>query len=95
MPAVSFQNVSKTYCSARGELQALKGVSFDIQAGEFFGLLGPNGAGKTTTIKLVTGIIQPDSGTITLSSPFDGPTVAVVLPPHCKAETPPGKLWRA
>ena len=35
MPAVSFQNVSKTYATARGELQALKNVSFDVQPGEF------------------------------------------------------------
>ena len=48
MPAVSFQNVSKTFATARGELHALKDVSFDIEPGEFFGLLGPNGAGKTT-----------------------------------------------
>ena len=58
MPAVSFQNVSKTYASARGELQALKGVSFDIQPGEFFGLLGPNGAGKTTLISVLAGLVQ-------------------------------------
>ena len=41
MPAaISFQNVSKNYATPRGELQALQGVSFDIEPGEFFGLLG-------------------------------------------------------
>src|SRR5438105_1677354 len=40
MPAISFQNVSKIYLSARGEVHALGGVSFDIEPGEFFGLLG-------------------------------------------------------
>jgi ABC-2 type transport system ATP-binding protein len=65
MPAVSFQNVSKTYRSARGELQALKGVSFDIQKpGEFFGLLGPNGAGKTTLISILAGLAQPSGGRV-------------------------------
>ena len=64
MPAVSFQNVSKTYRSARGELQALKGVSFDIEAGEFFGLLGPNGAGKTTLISVLAGLARATSGTV-------------------------------
>lgn len=64
MPAVSFQNVSKTYASARGELQALKGVSFDIQPGEFFGLLGPNGAGKTTLISVLAGLVRASGGRV-------------------------------
>ena len=62
MPAVSFQNVSKNYATPRGELQALKGVSFDIQAGEFFGLLGPNGAGKTTLISILAGLSRASGG---------------------------------
>ena len=64
MPAVSFQNVSKTYRSARGELQALRGVSFDIEAGEFFGLLGPNGAGKTTLISILAGLARASGGRV-------------------------------
>ncbi len=64
MPAVSFQNVSKTYRSARSELQALKGVSFDIEAGEFFGLLGPNGAGKTTLISILAGLARATGGRV-------------------------------
>ena len=64
MPAVSFQNVSKTYRSARGELQALKGVSFDIEDGEFFGLLGPNGAGKTTLISILAGLARASGGRV-------------------------------
>ena len=40
MPAISFQNVGKTYSGARGAVHALHDVSFDIQPGEFFGLLG-------------------------------------------------------
>jgi len=64
MPAVSFQNVSKTYRSSRGELQALRGVSFDIEPGEFFGLLGPNGAGKTTLISILAGLARPSAGQV-------------------------------
>ncbi len=64
MPAIAFQNVSKTYRSARGELQALKGVSFDIEEGEFFGLLGPNGAGKTTLISILAGLARASGGTV-------------------------------
>ncbi|MEY5099497.1 MAG: Daunorubicin/doxorubicin resistance ATP-binding protein DrrA [Pseudomonadota bacterium] len=62
MSAVSFQNVSKTFATARGELQALKGVSFDIEPGEFFGLLGPNGAGKTTLISILAGLTRASGG---------------------------------
>jgi ABC-2 type transport system ATP-binding protein len=64
MPAVSFKNISKTYKGARGEFQALKGVSFDIEAGEFFGLLGPNGAGKTTLISILAGLARATGGSV-------------------------------
>ena len=62
MPAISFQSVSKTYPTARGPFQALDGVRFDIQQGEFFGLLGPNGAGKTTLISILAGLARATSG---------------------------------
>ena len=42
----------------------LKDISLDIHEGEVFGFLGPNGAGKTTTIKIITGLIRPDSGKV-------------------------------
>jgi ABC-2 type transport system ATP-binding protein len=64
MPAVSFQSVSKTYVSARGSFQALDGVSFGIEEGEFFGLLGPNGAGKTTLISVLAGLVRATSGQV-------------------------------
>lgn len=44
----------------------IKGVSFDVRAGEIFGFLGPNGAGKTTTIRMLVNLIRPTEGTITL-----------------------------
>ena len=70
MPAVSFHNVSKTYATARGDFQALKGVSFDIEPGEFFGLLGPNGAGKTTLISILAGLSRASGGSVTVQG-FD------------------------
>jgi len=64
MSAISFQSVSKNFTNARGTFTALDAVSFDIQAGEFFGLLGPNGAGKTTLISILAGLQQASSGRI-------------------------------
>ena len=66
MPAISFQNVGKTYHGTRGDVQALSDVSFDIQAGEFFGLLGPNGAGKTTLISILAGLSRASAGRVTV-----------------------------
>ncbi|MDZ4127032.1 MAG: ABC transporter ATP-binding protein, partial [Hydrogenophaga sp.] len=64
MPAVSFQDVSKSYPSSRGAVRALQAVSFDIEAGEFFGLLGPNGAGKTTLISILAGLARATTGRV-------------------------------
>ena len=64
MAAISFQSVSKTYSTPRGQFQALDGVTFDIEPGEFFGLLGPNGAGKTTLISILAGLVRATSGRV-------------------------------
>ncbi|MGQ0621077.1 MAG: ABC transporter ATP-binding protein [Panacagrimonas sp.] len=58
--ALLIDSVAKSY----GKLAALKGVSFQIQAGEFFGLLGPNGAGKSTLINIIAGLTRMDSGRV-------------------------------
>jgi ABC-2 type transport system ATP-binding protein len=57
---LSLDNVVKRY----GVIRALDGVTFDVRHGEMFGLIGPDGAGKTTTIRLLCGLMHPDSGTI-------------------------------
>lgn len=64
MSAVSFQSVSKTYRTPKGDFQALKSVSLDIEEGEFFGLLGPNGAGKTTLISILAGLSKATGGRV-------------------------------
>jgi len=57
-----FDELRKSY----GETVALRGVSFEVRAGEVFGFLGPNGAGKTTLIRILMDIIRADSGSITV-----------------------------
>jgi len=52
---------------AYGDLRAVQGITFSIDAGEVFGLLGPNGAGKTTAINVIARVLPPDRGTITLN----------------------------
>ena len=68
MAAISFQRVSKTYSTHQRStdtvVHALDDVSFDIQAGEFFGLLGPNGAGKTSLISILAGLSRASSGQV-------------------------------
>jgi ABC-2 type transport system ATP-binding protein len=51
---------------AYGEIEALRGISFEIGAGEIFGLLGPNGAGKTTTVEILEGYRKRDSGSVSV-----------------------------
>ena len=57
---IHVRNITKRY----GAIEALRGVSFDIQPGEIVGLLGPNGAGKSTAIKIMTGFLHPDEGEV-------------------------------
>jgi ABC-2 type transport system ATP-binding protein len=57
---IDVNGLTKSY----GSLQALREVSFHVDAGEIIGLLGPNGAGKTTMMKILTGYLQPTSGTV-------------------------------
>jgi len=54
------KNLRKSY----GNFQAVKGITFNIAAGEIFALIGPNGAGKSTTLRMVATLLTPDSGTI-------------------------------
>jgi len=60
MAAVSVKSLQKSY----GSYEALRGIDFEIGAGEVFGLLGPNGAGKTTTVEILEGYRTRDAGTV-------------------------------
>lgn len=65
---LKISHVSKSY--AKGKVKAVDDISLEVKNGEIFGFLGPNGAGKTTTIKMTTGILQIDSGSIEING-FD------------------------
>ena len=64
MTDIKIDNVVKRYNP--NDKPAVNGVSFEVKPGEIFGFLGPNGAGKTTLIKMMTGLLRPDSGSITM-----------------------------
>ena len=62
---IELQQVTKTY--AKNNKKAVDNLTLKVEGGELFGFIGPNGAGKTTTIKLMTGILAPDEGTVTMA----------------------------
>ena len=62
MKAIVANNITKHF----GTVQALKGVSFDVEEGELFGLIGPDGAGKTTLFRILATLMLPDSGNATV-----------------------------
>jgi len=66
-PAIQTHGLTRRF----GSLTAVEDVTFSVAAGQFFGFLGPNGAGKSTTIKMLTGLLEPTSGTMEiLGEPF-------------------------
>jgi len=82
MIAINAENLQKKF----GNVVAVDDVSFDIEKGEIFGFLGPNGAGKTTTIRLLTGILLPDAGNVTVeginlgNNPIEAKMMMGVIP---------------
>ena len=77
---IELRGVSKSY--NQGAVRAVDGLDLTVDAGCIYGFLGPNGAGKTTTLKMIVGLLKPDSGTIRLNG-LDTRTEAL----RCKAIT--------
>ncbi|MBN1423672.1 ABC transporter ATP-binding protein [Candidatus Fermentibacteria bacterium] len=63
VPLVQVDHIRKRF----GSIEALVDVAFSVEEGEVFGLLGPNGAGKTTTVRVLTGVLSPDAGRVTIN----------------------------
>ncbi|WP_241985682.1 MULTISPECIES: ABC transporter ATP-binding protein [Cryobacterium] len=69
-----------------GHTVAVSGIDLEVRAGSFFGIVGPNGAGKTTTLSMVTGLLRPDAGSVTVNgidvwgSPIAAKRIIGVLP---------------
>ncbi|MCY3950999.1 MAG: ATP-binding cassette domain-containing protein, partial [bacterium] len=61
-PAVAVRGLTKSY----GPVRAVRGISFEVAAGEVFALLGPNGAGKSTTVEILEGHRRADSGDVSV-----------------------------
>ena len=59
---LNVESLTKSFPLDEGEVRAVDALSFAVQPGEVYGLLGPNGAGKTTTLRMVLGLVKPDSG---------------------------------
>src|SRR5881409_3931754 len=79
MVAIQVENLVMTYGDGT---KAVKGISFGVDEGEFFGFLGPNGAGKSTTIKILTTLLQKTSGSASvagLSVDSDAPKIRKII----------------
>ena len=79
--AIELKKISRSFKNHfwQREKQVLKDVSLQIHKGEIFGFLGPNGAGKTTTIKIITGLIRPDTGNVKI---FNAPANTLEAKKH-------------
>lgn len=66
---IEVEGLKKSYKKRKSKefVHAVSDISFTVNQGEILGLLGPNGAGKTTTIKMICGLLTPDSGTVTIN----------------------------
>ena len=64
---IEARGLARTFKTRRGAVEAVRGIDFDVEAGEIVGLLGPNGAGKTTTLRMLTTLLEPSSGRATIA----------------------------
>ena len=90
MAPIEIRNLSKAF----GPVQAVRDLSFEVEAGRVTGFLGPNGAGKSTTLRMLLGLIRPTAGTAT----FDGQNYEQLPDPSAAVRQllgRPGEVWGA
>ncbi len=68
MSVLRFDNVSKVYFTPKQETVAIQDLSFAVEEGEFVAIIGPSGCGKSTILSLISGLIEPTSGTVSVPS---------------------------
>ena len=75
---IQVDNIAKSF----GDVQAVRGISFDAPDGKITGLLGPNGAGKSTTLRVLYTVLKPDTGSATVDgiSVLDDPNGSILEP---------------
>lgn len=91
-PYFDVQDISYTYQSKNGEVEALKDLSFQIYQGEFLAIVGPSGCGKSTLLSILSRLLIPQKGTITINDPDGGlqyPRIGYMLQSDCLLE------WRS
>jgi iron(III) transport system ATP-binding protein len=77
------QDLRLRYHTDQGEVEAVRGLSLDVERGEFYTLLGPSGCGKTTTLRCIAGLETPDSGLIEIDSRVVySSATRTLVPPH-------------
>jgi len=82
-PIISLENVALTYQADNGEVEALRGVSFQVEKGEFISIVGPSGCGKSTLLGVIAGLEKADAGEVQLcGKPVDAAGFAVGLMPQ-------------
>src|SRR2546423_343036 len=69
-PMITARELTRSFKTKTGLVEAVRGIDLDVQPGEIVGLLGPNGAGKTTTLRMLTTLLLPTSGSATVAG-FD------------------------
>jgi iron(III) transport system ATP-binding protein len=80
---ITVKDLQKSFAGTRGEVRALRGVSFEVGKGELFTLLGPSGCGKTTTLRCIAGLEQPLAGEVVIDGhPVFSAAGGIFIPPE-------------
>lgn len=80
---ITVKRLEKEYKTERGQVQAVRGVDFRVEKGEFFTLLGPSGCGKSTILRCIAGLEKPDQGEIAIDdTPVFSASRGLMVPPH-------------